>query len=146
MALGIDHPNTVYIIAADEKGNVVSMIQSLFQAFGSGIVVPGTGVVLHNRGSLFSLDPHHPNALAPHKRPYHTLCPVLALKNGKPWLAFGTPGGDGQTHTNVQVLNNILVFNMTPQEAIDAPRLRRLADGRLAITAHGSQTVRTAIG
>ncbi len=128
-----DHPNTVYIIAVDRDGNVVSMIQSLFASFGSGIVVPGTGVVLHNRGSLFSLDPHHPNALAPGKRPYHTLCPVMVLDGPRPWLALGTPGGDGQTHTLLQVLNNIALFGMTPQDAIDAPRMRRMEDGTLAI-------------
>jgi gamma-glutamyltranspeptidase/glutathione hydrolase len=128
-----DHPNTVYIIAVDKDGNVVSMIQSLFASFGSGIVVPGTGVVLHNRGSLFSLDPHHPNALAPGKRPYHTLCPTLVLDGARPWLALGTPGGDGQTHTLLQVLNNIALFGMTPQDAIDAPRMRRMENGTLAI-------------
>jgi gamma-glutamyltranspeptidase / glutathione hydrolase len=128
-----DHPNTVYLIAVDRYGNVVSMIESLFAEFGSGIVVPETGVVLQNRGSLFSLDPRSPNALAPGKRPYHTLCPTLALNGGKPWLALGTPGGDGQTHTLLQVLNNIALFGMTPQQAIDAPRMRRLPDGTLAL-------------
>jgi len=128
-----DHPNTVYLIVVDRDGNVVSMIESLFAEFGSGIVVPGTGVVLQNRGSLFSLDPHSPNALAPGKRPYHTLCPTIALNGGKPWLALGTPGGDGQTHTLLQVLNNIALFGMTPQQAIDAPRMRRMADGTLAL-------------
>ncbi len=130
---GADHPNTVYIIAVDAQGNVVSMIQSLFASFGSGIVVPSTGVVLHNRGSLFSLDPRHPNALAPRKRPYHTLCPALVLDGNKPWLALGTPGGDGQTHTLLQVLHNIALFGMAPQDAIDAPRMRRLESGTLAI-------------
>src|SRR5439155_35322 len=104
VALALDHPNTVYVIVADQKGNVVSMIESLYEAFGSGLVVPGTGVVLHNRGFLYSLDPAHPNALAPGKRPYHTLCPVLALRDRKPWLAFGTPCGVWQTHTDVHVL------------------------------------------
>lgn len=145
ISMAMDHPNTVYVIAVDDHGNVVSMIQSLFEAFGSGVVVPGTGVALHNRGSLYSLDPGHVNALAPGKRPYHTLCPVLALKDGKPWLAFGTPGGDGQTHTNLQVLNNILLFGMTPQAAIDAPRLRRLPDGRLSIEDRLAEPVRAAL-
>ncbi len=129
-----DHPNTVVVMAVDRDGNAVSLIQSLFHSFGSGIVVPGTGVVLHNRGSLFRLDAGHPNMLGPRRRPYHTLCPVMVLKDGKPWLAFGTPGGDGQTHTLTQVLHNILFFGMTPQEAIDAPRMRRYpARNRLAI-------------
>ena len=96
-------------------------------------MVPGTGVVLQNRGALFSLDPKSPNALEPGKRPYHTLCPTIALNGGKPWLALGTPGGDGQTHTLLQVLNNIALFGMTPQQAIDAPRMRRLPDGTLAL-------------
>ena len=128
-----DNPNTVYIIAVDEQGNVVSMIQSLFATFGSGLVVPDTGIVLQNRGSLFRFDESHPNVFGPGRRPYHTLSPVMALRDGKPWLAFGTPGGDGQTQTHLQVLNNILLFGMTPQEAIDAPRLRRMSNGTLAI-------------
>lgn len=140
-----DHPNTVYLIAVDRDGNVVSMIQSLFHSFGSGLVVPGTGVVLHNRGSLFSLDPDHPNRLAPRKRPFHTLCPALALREGKPWLAWGTPGGLGQTHTLIQVLNNILLFGMSPQEAIDAPRLRWYASGTLAIEDRVPVAVREAL-
>lgn len=137
--------DTVYVIAVDGAGNVVSMIQSLFHSFGSGLVVPGTGVVLQNRGSLFSLDPKHPNVLVPRKRPYHTLCPALALRAGKPWLAWGTPGGDGQTHTLVQVLNNILLFGMSPHEAIDAPRLRRHPDGTLAIEDRVPEAVRAAL-
>ena len=128
-----DNPNTVYLTAADANGNVVSMIQSLFATFGSGLVVPETGIVLQNRGSLFRFDESHPNVFGPGRRPYHTLAPVMALRDGKPWLAFGTPGGDGQTQTHIQVLNNILLFGMTPQEAIDAPRLRRMPDGTLAI-------------
>ena len=128
-----DHPNTVYVSVVDSAGNAVSLIQSLFHAFGSGLVASGTGVVLHNRGSLFSLDPEHPNIVAPSKRPYHTLSPAMAFRDGRPWLVFGTPGGDGQVHTLTQVLNNILLFGMSPQEAIDAPRLRRLPSGALAI-------------
>ncbi|MDH5805926.1 MAG: gamma-glutamyltransferase family protein, partial [Gemmatimonadota bacterium] len=130
---GEDHPNTVYLSVVDSEGNAVSLIQSLFASFGSGLVVPGTGVVLHNRGSLFTFDATHPNVFGPGRRPYHTLSPSMALKDGKPWLVFGTPGGDGQTHTLTQVMNNILLFGMTPQEAIDAPRIRRLASGALAI-------------
>ncbi len=142
---GDDHPNTVYVAAVDEAGNVVSLIQSLFHSFGSGIVAPGTGIVLHNRGALFTLDPTHPNVLAPEKRPYHTLTPVLALRGGRPWLAFGTPGGDGQTHTLVQVLHNVLLFDMTPQAAIDAPRLRRYAGTRIAIEDRVPARVRRAL-
>ena len=140
-----DHPNTVYVIAVDQYGNVVSLIQSLFATFGSGLVVPDTGIVLQNRGSLFTFEEDHPNVFAPRRRPFHTLCPVIVLSNDLPWLAVGTPGGDGQTHTIVQVLNNIHLFGMSPQEAIDAPRLRRLGDGSLAIEDRVPQAVRDAL-
>jgi len=139
-----DHPNTVYLTAADEQGNVVSMIQSLYASFGSGLVVTGTGIVLQNRGALFRFDEAHPNVFAPGRRPYHTLAPVMALRDGKPWLAFGTPGGDGQTQTHIQILNNMLLFGMTPQEAIDAPRLRRMGDA-LAIEDRVPQEVLAAL-
>ena len=138
-----DHPNTVYVIAVDQYGNVVSLIQSLFATFGSGLVVPDTGIVLQNRGSLFTFEEDHPNVFASRRRPFHTLCPVIVLSNDLPWLALGTPGGDGQTHTIVQVLNNIQLFGMSPQEAIDAPRLRRRGDGSLAIEDRVPQEVRT---
>ncbi len=140
-----DNPNTVYVIAVDQYGNVVSLIQSLFASFGSGLVVPETGIVLHNRGSLFQLDEAHPNVFAPYRRPFHTLCPVIVLSNDLPLLALGTPGGDGQTHTITQVLNNIHLFGMSPQEAIDAPRIRRLNDGSLAIEDRMPQEVRDAL-
>ena len=140
-----DHPNTVYVIAVDQYGNVVSLIQSLFASFGSGLVVPGTGIVLHNRGSLFRFEEDHPNVFAPRRRPLHTLCPVIILDNDLPWLAVGTPGGDGQTHTLVQVINNMQLFGMNPQEAIDAPRLRRRGDGSLAIEDRVPQEVRDAL-
>lgn len=128
-----DHPNTVYLIAVDDEGNVVSMIQSLFASFGSGLTVTDTGIVLQNRGALFRLEESHPNAFGPGRRPFHTLMPVLAMREGKPWLAFGTPGGFGQTQTHIQVLNNILVFGMTPQEAIDAPRMVRMLNGTVML-------------
>ena len=137
-----DNPNTVYVIAVDQYGNVVSLIQSLFATFGSGLVVPETGIVLQNRGALFRFEEDHPNVFAPRRRPFHTLCPVIILSNERPWLAIGTPGGDGQTHTLTQVINNIALFGMTPQEAIDAPRLRRLNDGSLAIEEAVPQEVR----
>ena len=140
-----DHPNTVYVIAVDQYGNVVSLIQSLFATFGSGLVVPDTGIVLQNRGSLFKFEEDHPNVFAPRRRPFHTLSPVIVLSNERPWLAVGTPGGDGQTHTIVQVLNNIHLFGMSPQEAIDAPRLRRLGDGSLAIEDRVPREVRDAL-
>src|SRR5690606_26145803 len=117
--------DTVYLAAVDQHGNAVSMIQSLFHSFGSGRMVPGTGIVLHNRGALFSLDAAHVNVLAPRKRTYHTLAPSMALRpDNSLFMVFGTPGGDGQTQTLLQVFNNIVVFGMTPQAAVEAPRWR----------------------
>jgi gamma-glutamyltranspeptidase/glutathione hydrolase len=117
--------DTIYLAVVDKDGNAVSWIQSNFAAFGSGLGVPGTGIILHNRGSLYSLDPSHPNIVAPGKRPYHTLSPAMVLNgDGSLAMVLGTPGGDGQTQTLVQVLNNILLFGMTPQQAVEAPRWR----------------------
>jgi len=120
-----DSGDTVYITAVDQWGNAVSWIQSLFASFGSGLLEPETGVVLQNRGALFNLDPNHPNVVAPGKRPYHTLTPMMAL-NADGSLAFtlGTPGGDSQTQSLIQIVNNIFLFGMTPQAAIEAPRFR----------------------
>lgn len=126
--------DTVYLSVVDKDGNAVSMIQSLFAAFGSGRMVPGTGIVLHNRGALHSLDAQHPNIIAPGKRPFHTLSPAMALNADNSLFAvFGTPGGDGQPQTLVQVLNNVLHFGMTPQQAVEAPRWRIFGQGRLGM-------------
>jgi gamma-glutamyltranspeptidase / glutathione hydrolase len=121
--------DTVYLTAVDADGNAVSLIQSLFESFGSAVVPPGTGVALHNRGSLFVLDPDHPNALGPGKRPLHTLIPAMALRGGRPWLSFGVMGGDLQPQGHVQVLVNLIVFGMNVQEAGDAARVRHSAGG-----------------
>jgi gamma-glutamyltranspeptidase/glutathione hydrolase len=127
------HPSakgdTVYLTAADKDGNVVSLIQSIFENFGSGIVAGETGIVLHNRGSLFSMKAGHPNLLAPGKRPFHTLVPAMVLKDGQPWLSFGVMGGDMQPQGHVQVLLNLIDFGMNVQEAGEAPRFRHSADG-----------------
>lgn len=126
--------DTVFLGVVDQHGNAVALIQSLFHAFGSGRMVPGTGIILHNRGGLFSLDEDHVNALAPGKRTYHTLAPAMALRaDGSLYMVFGTPGSDGQTQTLVQVFNNIALFGMTAQEAVEAPRWRSWEDGRLQI-------------
>jgi gamma-glutamyltranspeptidase / glutathione hydrolase len=116
--------DTVYLAAIDEHGVAVSLIQSLFESFGSGVVAGDTGVVFQNRGSLFSLDPAHPNCVAPAKRPMHTLIPAMALRGGRPWLSFGVMGGDMQPQGHVQVLLNLLDFGMTIQDAGDAARFR----------------------
>lgn len=129
-----DSGDTVYLTAVDRWGNAVSWIQSLFHGFGSGLLDAKTGIVLHNRGSLHVLDESHPNVVAPGKRPYHTLTPLLATDLGGA-LAFtlGTPGGDGQTQSLMQVVNNLLLFGMTPQQAIDAPRFRSYPSLRLEV-------------
>jgi gamma-glutamyltranspeptidase/glutathione hydrolase len=119
-----DSGDTVYLTAVDQWGNAVSWIQSLFGTFGSGILEPESGVVLQNRGALFSLDESHPNVVAPGKRPYHTLTPLMALRGDALAFTLGTPGGDSQTQSLIQIINNLLLFGMTPQEAIEAPRFR----------------------
>ncbi|MEX2272082.1 MAG: gamma-glutamyltransferase [Vicinamibacterales bacterium] len=121
--------DTIYLTVADRHGNVVSLIQSIYESFGSGIVAGDTGIVLHNRGSQFSLEASHPNVIAPRKRPFHTLVPAMVLKDGKPWLSFGVMGGDMQPQGHVQVLLNLIDFGMNVQEAGEAPRFRHTGTG-----------------
>jgi gamma-glutamyltranspeptidase/glutathione hydrolase len=123
------HGDTIYLTAADKDGNVVSLIQSIYESFGAGIVAGDTGIALHNRGTLFSLRPGHPNLLAPGKRPFHTLVPAMVMKDGRPWLSFGVMGGDMQPQGHVQVLLNMIDFGMNVQEAGEAPRFRHTATG-----------------
>jgi len=113
-----------YLTAVDQWGNAVSWIQSLFNTFGSGILEPESGVVLQNRGALFSLDENHPNIVAPGKRPYHTLTPLMALRGDELAFTLGTPGGDSQTQSLAVIINYLLLYGFTPQEAIEAPRFR----------------------
>ena len=120
-----DSGDTVYLTAVDQWGNAVSWIQSLFAGFGSGLLEPETGVMLHNRGALFNLEAGHPNIIAPGKRPYHTLTPMMALHgDGSFAFTLGTPGGDSQPQSLLQIVNNMAHFGMTPQAAIEAPRFR----------------------
>jgi gamma-glutamyltranspeptidase/glutathione hydrolase len=114
--------DTVYLMAVDRSGNAVSWIQSLFASFGSGLVEPETGVVLQNRGSGFVLDPKHPNVVAPGKRPFHTLTPMLVTDGAGLRMTIGTPGGHGQPQFLTQVFHNIFTFGMSPQQAVEAPR------------------------
>lgn len=116
------HSDTVYISAMDGQGNGCSFINSIFAGFGSGHVVPGTGIVLHNRGRSFELDAEHPNALAPNKRPYHTLIPGMVTRNDDLWLSYGVMGAMQQAQGHLQVLVNMIDYGMTPQQALDAPR------------------------
>jgi gamma-glutamyltranspeptidase/glutathione hydrolase len=109
---------------ADGRGNVVSLIQSLFASFGAGIVAGETGITLHNRGSGFVLTPGHPNRIAPHKRPLHTLVPAMIAKDGKPWASFGVMGGDNQAQAHAQIVANLIDFGMGIQQAGEAARMR----------------------
>jgi len=116
--------DTTYLSVVDREGNMVSLIQSNYSAFGSGIVAPGTGFVLHNRGGLFSLDPASPNALAGHKRPRHTIIPGFAQK-GDVRMAFGIMGGWNQSQAHAQFIANIADFKMNIQAAMEAPRFTK---------------------
>ena len=121
--------DTIYLTTADGHGNMVSLIQSIFADFGSGIVAGDTGIVLHNRGSLFNLTPGSANLIEPHKRPPHTLIPAFVMKDGRPWLSFGVMGADHQTQGHVQVLANLVDFGMNVQEAGEAARVNHAGDG-----------------
>jgi gamma-glutamyltranspeptidase len=124
---------TIYLSVADSGGNMISFINSQYGHFGSGIVVPGTGFTLQNRGAGFTMEDGHPNQVAPGKRPFHTLLPGFVTKDGAPWMTFGLMGGSMQPQGHTQLLLNILVFGMDVQAAIDAPRFRHLDGQRVAI-------------
>ena len=124
------HSDTVYLAAADGQGNACSFINSVFQGFGSGIVVPGTGIALHNRGASFSLDADHANSLEPGKRPFHTLIPGMATRDGELWLTYGVMGAMQQAQGHLQTVVNMVDFGLDPQIALDAPRFSvRLGQG-----------------
>lgn len=130
---GADNGDTIYLTVVDAEGNAVSWIQSLFAGFGSGLLETGTGVLLHNRGSLFTLQEGHPNRIEPGKRPFHTLTPLLALEGDELAFTLGTPGGDAQTQSLLQIVHNHLLFGMTPQQALEAPRVRSYSGTRIAL-------------
>jgi gamma-glutamyltranspeptidase / glutathione hydrolase len=127
--------DTIYLCAADEHGNAVSLIQSVAYDFGSGIVAEGTGMLLQNRGAYFKLDASHVNRLEPKKRTMHTLVPAMAARDGKPWAVFGTMGGPRQPQLQVQVLRNLVNEGLDPAEAVARPRKAILDDGTLVVEA-----------
>ncbi|NHJ46710.1 MAG: gamma-glutamyltransferase [Asgard group archaeon] len=125
--------DTIYLCVVDKDRNVVSFINSLYNGFGSGLVAEGTGICLQNRGSLFSLDKNHLNAIQPRKRPFQTIIPAMALQEGKPVLNFGVMGGDMQPQGQAQVFLNMVEFNMNVQQALEAPRARHYNDNSIAL-------------
>jgi gamma-glutamyltranspeptidase/glutathione hydrolase len=118
--------DTTYLCVVDKDRNCVSLIQSNYHGFGSGLVAGELGFALQNRGNLFALDAQHANRLEPHKRPFHTIIPGLVTKGGRPWFVFGVMGGDMQPQGQVQVLVNLIDFGMDVQQAGEAPRLEHL--------------------
>src|SRR5207244_11425102 len=113
--------DTTYLAVVDRDGNAVSLIESVFSAFGAATVVPGTGILLNNRLTGFSLDPGSPNAVAPGKRPVHTLNTVIALEGSMPRFVFGTPGRHAQGQTNFQLAGGLSDFGIDVQQAIGEP-------------------------
>jgi gamma-glutamyltranspeptidase / glutathione hydrolase len=134
---------TIYLTAADERGMMVSFIQSNYMGFGSGVVVPGYGVSLQNRGHGFNLDPASDNLVGPGKRPFHTIIPAFLTKDGHPVMSFGVMGGDMQPQGHLQTVVRMLDYRQQPQAACDAPRWRYFGgtvnaeDGFSAATAQG---------
>lgn len=119
---GLHEGGTIYLTTADKHGNMVSLIQSNFRGMGTGFVAPGTGFSLQNRGELFSLDSDHPNVYEPNKRPFHTIIPGFAMKDGKPWFSFGNMGGGYQPVGHLSLITNVIDFGMNIQAAGDALR------------------------
>jgi len=126
---------TVYVAAADAKGMMVSFIQSNYEGFGSGIVVPGTGISLQNRGMGFSLTPGHPNQVGPRKRPFHTIIPGFIMKNERPLMSFGLMGGPMQAQGQLQLVVRTQLFHQNPQAASDAPRWQIVHGRKLMVEA-----------
>ena len=120
----LEHGNTIYLTVADNEGTMVSLIQSNYRGMGSGMVPPGLGFILQDRGELFSLDEGHANKFEPGKRPFHTIIPAFITKDGEPWISFGVMGGSMQPQGHAQIVINIIDFGMNLQEAGDAPRIR----------------------
>jgi gamma-glutamyltranspeptidase/glutathione hydrolase len=135
---------TIYLSAVDERGMMVSFIQSNYMGFGSGVVVPGWGVSMQNRGHGFVLDPAHPNCVAPGKRPFHTIIPAFLTKDGRPQMSFGIMGGNMQPQAHMQTLVRMLAHRQQPQAACDAPRWR--FDKGMEIDVESAMDPRTVAG
>jgi len=120
--VGGDGDGTTYLSAVDGEGNMVSCTPSSFAGLAQGMILGDTGILINCRGCYFWLDENNPNSLAPHKRPRTTPCTFIVLKDGQPFMTLGTPGGDSQPQSNLQVFNNIVDFGMNVQEAVEAPR------------------------
>jgi gamma-glutamyltranspeptidase/glutathione hydrolase len=148
---------TIYLTASDASGTMISFINSIYDEFGSGVVVPGTGFALQDRGAGFTLEEGVANTVAPNKRPFHTIIPAFVTKTGRnagvlrdaageePWLSFGVMGGSMQPQGHVQVLLNLLLFGMDVQQAADSPRFRHLSGLRVALESPIDDDVRGAL-
>ena len=126
----LEQGNTIYLTVADEKGNMVSLIQSNYRGLGSGMCPPGLGFILQDRGELFTLEEGHVNVYEPGKRPFHTIIPAFITKDGKPWMSFGVMGGSMQPQGHAQIVINMVDFGMNLQEAGDAPRIRHVGSSQ----------------
>ena len=133
--------DTVYLSTADAGGMMVSFIQSNYFRFGSGIVIPGTGIAMQNRGWGFTLEPGHPNQVGPRKRPFHTIIPGFATRNGHPLVSFGVMGGPMQAQGHLQMITRLIDYGQNPQAASDAPRWQVLSDFSVALESGFSTSV-----
>lgn len=133
VAYGTPHSDTTYLTAVDREGNIVSLIQSNYEAFGSGITVRGAGFVLQDRGALFTLDPDSPNVLAPRKRPFHTIIPAF-MERGDQHIGFGIMGGANQPLAHAQFVSNIADYGMNIQQALENARFTVNSKGGCNIT------------
>ena len=135
VALGSSE-DTVYLTTCDSNGLMVSMIQSNYRGFGSGIVIPGTGISMQNRGSGFVLSEGHPNQIGPGKKPYHTIIPGFITQLGKPFMSFGVMGGHMQAQGHLQMMLRVMCYGQNPQAALDAPRWHVFENGKVALEDH----------
>ena len=138
---GVPPSGTVYLTAADASGMMVSYIQSNYMGFGSGVVVPDTGISLQNRGAGFSLRPGHPNEVGPGKRPFHTIIPAFITRDGAPVMSYGVMGGDMQPQGHLQMASRVIDHGQNPQAAADAPRWKIALDGSLLVESRVSEDV-----